>query len=73
MTGDYQYPITQCDVPIERRPALESYRTKRKLWLSWIDKDEHHAIWSVLSWMVWTDVSFRVLSKLADDDNSALN
>jgi hypothetical protein len=73
MADDYGYPITQCDVPIERRPALESYRAKRRLWLSWIEKDEHHAIWSVLSSMVWTDASFRVLAHFGGDENSALN
>jgi hypothetical protein len=52
MGDDYTYPITQCDVPHERRAALESYRDKRRLRLSWIDKDERHAIWQVLSSMV---------------------
>jgi hypothetical protein len=38
---DYQYPLSQCDVPIERRPALEAYRAKRHHWLAWLDTDEH--------------------------------
>jgi len=42
--------------------------------LSWIDTDEHHAIWSVLSSMVWTDVSFRTLTHFAiNDENNGLN
>jgi hypothetical protein len=54
--------------------ALQSYRDKRRLWLSWIDTDEHHAIWQVLSSMVWTDVSFKVLTQFAvDDENNSLN
>jgi hypothetical protein len=74
MADDYVYPIAQCDVPRERHAALRSYRDKRRLWLSWIDTDEHHAIWKVLSSMVWTDVSFKVLTHLAiNDQNSALN
>jgi hypothetical protein len=44
------------------------------LWLSWIDTDEHHAIWRVLSSMVWTDVSFRALTHFAvNDENNGLN
>jgi hypothetical protein len=70
MTDDYTFAITQCDVPPERRAALQSYRDKRRLWLSWIDKDEHHAIWQVLSSMVWTDASFKMLSHFAMGDES---
>jgi hypothetical protein len=74
MADNYVYPIAQCDVPKERHAALQSYRDKRRLWLSWIDTDEHHAIWRVLSSMVWMDVSFKVLTHLAiNDENSALN
>jgi hypothetical protein len=74
MPDDYAYPIAQCDVTTEKRAALESYREKRHLWLSWIDTDEHHAIWRVLSSMVWTDVSFKVLTQFAvDDENNGLN
>jgi hypothetical protein len=44
------------------------------LWLSWIDTDEHHAIWRVLSSMVWTDVSFKALTHFAvNDENNGLN
>ena len=54
-------------------PLLQSYRDKRRLWLSWISTDEHHAIWTVLSSMVWTDVSFKVLTHFAvnDENNGA--
>jgi hypothetical protein len=74
MPNDYDYPIARCDVPPERRPALQAYRDKRRLWLSWIDTDKHHAIWQVLSSMVWKDVSFRVLAQFAvNDEKSALH
>jgi hypothetical protein len=74
MPDDYAYPIAQCDVTTEKRTALQSYRTKRRLWLSWIETDEHHAIWRVLSSMVWTDVSFRALTHFAvNDENNGLN
>ncbi len=74
MPDDYAYPLAQCDVTTEKRAALQSYRDKRRLWLSWIDTDEYHAIWQVLSSMVWTDVSFRALTHFAvNDDNNALN
>jgi hypothetical protein len=74
MPGDYAYPVDQCDIPAERRAALRSYRDKRRLWLSWIETDEHHAIWRVLSSMAWTDVSFKVLTHFAiNDETSSLN
>jgi hypothetical protein len=58
----------------DKHGALQSYRDKRRLWLSWIDLDEHHAIWRVLSSMVWTDVSFKTLTQLAiNDENNALH
>jgi hypothetical protein len=61
---DYKYPIAQCDVPLARHSQLESYRAKRRQWLTWLDADEHHAIWTNLSSMVWTDVSYRTLRQL---------
>jgi hypothetical protein len=70
---EYEYTIAQCDVPQTSRAALESYRAKRLLWLTWIDTDEHHAIWTTISSMVWTDVSFRTLAEFAvKDENSGL-
>jgi hypothetical protein len=65
MTDDYAYSIAQCDVPTERHAALQSYRDKRRLWLSWIDTDEHHAIWRVLS-------SYRLWDQLSDERNRYL-
>jgi hypothetical protein len=74
MPDDYTYPLAQCDVTAEKRAALESYRDKRRLWLSWISTDEHHAIWTVLSSMVWTDVAFKTLTNFAvGDEANALN
>lgn len=70
----YQYSIAQCNVPPERRPKLEAFRAKRASWIEWIDDDEHHAIWTTISAMVWTDVSFRTMAKLATDNgNSCLS
>jgi hypothetical protein len=72
-TTGYQYSIAQCDVPPERRAKLEAFRAKRASWIEWIDDDEHHAIWTTISAMVWTDVSFRTMAKLATDhENSCL-
>ena len=74
MSHDYSYSVAQCDVAVDRRAALQSYRDKRRLWLSWIDGDEHHAIWTVLSSMVWTDVAFKTLTQFAvEDENNPLN
>ena len=50
-SNDYSYPVTQCDVPADRRSALQAYRDKHRLWLSWIDSVEHRAIRDVPSSM----------------------
>ena len=55
-------------MPPERHSALEAYCTKRRQWLEWLDKDEHHAIWANVSTLVWNDVSFRTLAQLAVDN-----
>lgn len=74
MADEYKYSLSQCDMPSERRKTLQMFRDKRKLWLSWIDHDEHHGIGSVVSSMVWSDVSIRTLSQIAmTNENSALN
>jgi hypothetical protein len=59
VTDEYGYSAADCDVSPDRRSALDSYRAKRRLWLSWINSYEHHAIWTVLSEMVWNDVVFK--------------
>jgi hypothetical protein len=61
---EYKYAIAQCDVPLARHSQLESYRAKRHQWLTGLDAEEHHAIWTNLSSMVWTDVSYRTLRQL---------
>src|SRR5271167_4017127 len=71
---DHTHPLAQCDVTTEKRAALQSYRDKRRLWLSWITTDEHHPIWKVLSSIVWTDVAFKTLTSFAvGDEANALN
>ena len=52
-------------------PRSNSYRAKRGQWLAWLDTDEHHAIWSAISAMVWTDVSFRTLVQIATDNEKS--
>jgi hypothetical protein len=70
----YAYGIDQCDVPRERRNALQRYRDRRRLWLTWLHTDEHHAIWPTLHSMVWTEVAFGTLTALAvDSGENALN
>jgi hypothetical protein len=47
---------------------------KGRVWLSWISDDEHHAIWTTLHSMVWTDVVFKTLTNFAvGNEESALN
>jgi len=74
LVDGYSYTLAQCDVPAERRKELQTYRDKRRAWVSWISTDEHHAIWTVLSNMVWRDAAFKALTKFAvADDENALN
>jgi len=74
MKDQYTYAVDQCDITTDNRSVLQSFRDKRRLWLSWIDSDEHHAIWQVLSSMVWTDVSFKTLTHFAiNNDNTCLS
>lgn len=74
MPDKYAYTLAQCDVATEKHGALQSYRDKRRLWLSWISTDEHHAIWTALSSMVWTDVAFKTLTNFAaGDEGNALS
>jgi hypothetical protein len=63
MSTDYQYSLEQCDVADKK--ALRSYRDKRRVWLRWIETDEHHAIWRVLSSLIWDDASFKMLTGFA--------
>ena len=70
--SEYEFSIADCDVscPV----GLERYRTKRADWVNWLDDDEHHAIWRVLTQMVWNEVAFNTLAEIADaDSESALN
>lgn len=70
--SNYEYTIADCDV--FDKTALERYRRKRTAWLNWLDDDEHHAIWQVLTAMVWNEVAFNTLATIADaDSDSALN
>ena len=70
----YMYDVEQCDVPIERRPALRRFRDRRRDWMSWLHTDEVHPIWPTLATMVWTEVAFKALMALAlGNDENALN
>lgn len=71
MSG-YEYSVADCDV--SDKAGLERYRTKRTAWVNWLDDDEHHAIWQVITQMVWNEVAFNTLAGIADSDrDSALN
>jgi hypothetical protein len=60
----YKYSIDQCDVTDKQ--ALATFRTKRLEWLALLETDEHHAIWQTLSGLVWHDISFRTIARLAE-------
>lgn len=70
----YTYTLEQCDVPEERRPELQRFRDKRRVWLTWLDFDEQHAIWQTLSGMVWREVALKTLASAVEGyEESALN
>jgi hypothetical protein len=64
MNADYKYKLAVCDVADKR--TLESYRAKRATWLSWINTDEHHAIWDVLAGMVWDRCFVQIIDAIRD-------
>lgn len=66
MTNSYNYQIFQCDVSDQK--ALHAFREKREQWCSWLEYDQDHAIWSVLSELVWQDTTFATISKLSLDN-----
>jgi len=69
---DYEFPIDRCDV-VDKK-GLAAFRGRRRNWLVWLETDEHHAIWQVLSTMVWRDVVFRTIADVANSDpQSALH
>jgi hypothetical protein len=71
MSG-YRYSIGDCAVVDKAR--LVRYRVKRTEWVNWLEDDEDHAIWQVLTQMVWNEVAFSTLAGIADaDGDSALN
>ncbi|PKP78543.1 MAG: hypothetical protein CVT81_03605 [Alphaproteobacteria bacterium HGW-Alphaproteobacteria-3] len=68
----YKYPITECDV--SDKNVLNTYRAKRTTWVDWLEDDENHAIWPVLTQMVWNEVAFNTLAGIADaESESSLN
>ncbi|MFO1050490.1 MAG: hypothetical protein U1E52_21640 [Geminicoccaceae bacterium] len=70
--SSYEYSIADCDVLDKAR--LEKYRVKRTEWVNWLEDDKHHAIWQVLTQMVWNEVAFNTVAAIADaDSDSALN
>jgi hypothetical protein len=60
----YEYAPADCDVP--DKAALEAFRAKRTDWLLRLRYDEHHAISTGISLMLWNDASFRTISHMAD-------
>lgn len=68
----YKYALAQCEVQDKR--ALEAFRAKREQWLTWLRHDEHHAISTVISSMLWSDASFRAIAYSAElETTGALN
>ncbi|NTG38803.1 hypothetical protein G6K91_31565 [Agrobacterium rhizogenes] len=67
MSGEYKYPIKECDV--ENKVALSAFRDKRLQWNNWLEDDPDHAIWGAVNDLVWRDTSFAAMSKLAFENS----
>jgi hypothetical protein len=63
MTHTYSYDLRECDAV--DKTSLHSFRQKRSQWSNWLDDDPDHAIWSVVSSLVWRDTTFATISRLA--------
>lgn len=68
---ELKYKLADCDVPLERHGALQSFRDKIKLWSSWLNDDKDHAIWDVLASMTWSDARFSFFRQIAVDDGAS--
>ena len=64
MPEKYKYATAQCDV--HNTDALVAFRERRQVWLTWLETDEHHAIWQVLWSLVSHDVTYRIFVELAN-------
>ncbi|MGE5475528.1 MAG: hypothetical protein ACM3Q1_02650 [Bacteroidales bacterium] len=69
---------TEPEVDVLDQAALAQYRQKRAEWLHLLNDDEHHAIWSQITNMIWDDASFRILNEarnpaLSPNGSSARN
>lgn len=62
----YQYSIEQCEV--EDKESLMAFRQMRRKWLGWLKDDDHHAISTSISNIVWNDVAYRILVCAAESD-----
>lgn len=60
----YSFPLEACQV--DDFDSLKAYRKKRAEWEHWLNDDEHHAIWSNLSLLIWNEARFGALSAIAD-------
>ena len=69
MTGGFKFSVTDCDV--EDKETLREYRQKRIQWVNWLEHDESHAILPLISKLVWNDVVFRFLARVAKQDTSS--
>jgi hypothetical protein len=49
----------------------KAYRAKRRQWVNWLDEDSNHAMWTAISAIVWSHVSFRTLAQLALADTAS--
>jgi hypothetical protein len=65
-SGLQETPIDQCDV-VDKN-GLRRHRELRKKWLSWLQADPNHPIWSQLFKIVLNDLAVRTLAAAAEDD-----
>lgn len=61
MPPEFKFSIDECDVP--NKSGLSLYRAARTKWLTWLEHDEHHALWKQITAMLWNDAVFRMVNE----------
>ena len=59
----YKYPLEQCSVPLNRRKALEAYRTFRRDCLERLQGEAHASVLNQVLELTWYTAVFRTLNE----------
>jgi hypothetical protein len=57
----YQFPVDQCDVPLDRQRRLERFRTERQKWLDRLNGTHANAVSNQLRTLMYVDTAYAAL------------